>query len=118
MKKSNGFTVVELLICLMFVVMLSLLMMNGCLNNRAFTEQRANKGAKEYIAKNGIAITRWSCAGDSDGDGYGTCNLVLASGEKIVLNCPTDYFDVNIWGASGCKEIVHNMNINGGFIDQ
>jgi type II secretory pathway pseudopilin PulG len=118
MKLSKGFTVIELLFVVSVFIIVGLTIGNGCLNNRAWTEQRASDGAQKYIEKNGLSVSRWSCAGDSDDDGYGTCNLVLDSREKVVLNCPTDYWDINVWGAGGCKEVLQNLNINGNLVGQ
>jgi type II secretory pathway pseudopilin PulG len=117
-EMRKGFTVIDFLVVVGIVMVAGLAIGNGCLNNRAWTEQRASDGAQAYINKNGLQVSRWSCAGDSDGDGYGTCTLVLASGEKVVLNCPTNFWDVNVWGAGGCKEVLQNLNINGNLIGQ
>lgn len=69
---------------------------------RSYTEKQAYKGMDSFIAQSSISgISRKTCAGDSDGDGYGTCTVVLNSGEKIFLMCPVGPFNL----ASSCKEI-------------
>lgn len=83
----------------------------GVLNNRKFSENRAYKTANKFLKENNIKTKRITCAGDSNQDGYGTCNVVTTTGEKITLNCPTDFGDVVLWGATGCKEVFMNMNM-------
>lgn len=75
-------------------------------NNRGATEHRAYDGMKLFIARNNIAdIKRNTCAGDSDGDGYGTCTIVTSQSETITIQCPTDWMDLHVFGVSSCKEI-------------
>jgi hypothetical protein len=115
---KNGTTLVEFMIIIAVVGIIAILtggeIVNKWVNNRSATEVRAAEGAGKYISKNGLQVQRFSCAGDSNGDGYGTCNLVLKDGEKIIINCPTDYLDVELWGAEGCKEVFQNFNIGMG----
>jgi prepilin-type N-terminal cleavage/methylation domain-containing protein len=119
-KRQNGFTLIELMIAVVVILMVGGAVFNSFANNRGATESRAKEGANMFIDENGLRefVSRMSCAGDSDGDGYGTCNLAMVSGEKIVLNCPTNYWDVNVWGAGGCKEVLQSLNINGNLVGQ
>jgi flagellar basal body-associated protein FliL len=112
--KNKGMTLIEVLIMIVILMVITGALFWSCLNNRGATEARAKDGAKTFIAENGLYVERFSCAGDSDGDGYGTCNLALKSGEKVMLNCPTGFVDTKIWGATGCKEIYQNLNHQGG----
>jgi hypothetical protein len=56
-----------------------------------------------FISNNHLQVKRKSCAGDSDGDGYGSCTVVTTEGEKIFLQCPSDFLG-NLSGGTGCKE--------------
>ena len=76
------------------------------------TEKRAYENARLFVSNHKIEVERLTCAGDSDGDGYGSCNIKTKSGEKIALKCPTGWVDVVIWGATGCKEEYTNLNLN------
>lgn len=90
----------------------------GCMNNKGATEKRALENAKKFASENNLKIQRINCAGDSDGDGFGSCTIVTDKNEKIMLNCPSDWFDTKVWGATGCKEIFQNMNMMGGVPQQ
>ena len=109
--KEKGFTLIELLIVMIIVGILLAIPTKILLNNRGATERRALKACSAYLADNNIKTKRFTCAGDSDGDGYGTCNVVTTEGEKIILQCPTDYFAVNWFGARQCKEVLFNINL-------
>ncbi len=91
------------------------------MNNMGQTEKRAYQGAENFISTNSIVISdetgkgRVTCAGDSEPqDGYGSCAVVTAKGEKIYLQCPTDWFQVNVWNARSCKEIEAALYFRGG----
>ena len=118
--KRNGFTVVELMIVVAIVGIIASVVSSGLLNTRGATEDRAYQGATKFIDDNNIAVLRKTCAGDSDGDGYGTCTIVqavrqadgsVAEGSKIRLECPTNWFD-RLTGAVSCKEI--DLIVRGG----
>ncbi len=109
--KEKGFTLIELLIVIAIVGIFLAISANLVLNNRGATEKRALELCNKYLKNNNMQAKRLTCAGDSDGDGYGTCNVVTAGDEKILLQCPTDYFDVNWFGASQCKEVLFNINM-------
>lgn len=74
-------------------------------NNRGATETRATDNATAFIQKNNIQVKRMTCAGDSNGDGYGTCMVTATDSEQIQLECPTSWVDVNVWRATSCKEV-------------
>lgn len=112
MKNMKGFTLMEVLVGLVIVSMLLVGSCSAVLNNRGWTEDRAYGGATSFLNSNDIEFKRMTCAGDSDGDGYGTCNVVSSADEKIILNCPTNFFDVNLFGASSCKEVFQNYNLS------
>lgn len=114
MKKEQGFTLVELLIVMAIIGIISAIAAGTVVNNRGATEKRALSGAQKFLDQNNIMPKRLTCAGDSDHDGYGTCNVLTDTGEKVVLNCPTDYLDVNLFGASSCKEVFMNYNLTMG----
>jgi len=108
---KRGYTLIELLIATAIIAVIASIIATVFIDNRGATESRALENAQKFIADNNIEAKRLTCAGDSDGDGYGTCNLVTASGEKVILNCPTNWGDVNLFGATGCKEIFINMGM-------
>ena len=117
MKKESGFTFVAVMSGIAIIGIVMIAVFADLLNNRGATERRALDGANKFLIENSIKAKRVTCAGDSDNDGYGTCNIVTESGEKIILSCPTNYVDVNWFGATGCKEVFQNMNFtigNGG----
>lgn len=105
MKSSKGFTIIELVIVLAVVLIAVSIGSSVIWNNRGATEERAYKGGSDFVMKNGIQKKRMTCAGDSDGDGYGTCTIATVDGEIITLECPTDFVNTNLWGATSCKEI-------------
>lgn len=109
---SKGFTLVELIICIAIVSILATAALGPGCNNRKATEDRAYVAAEKFVAKNKMSVKRLTCAGDSDNDGYGSCTMVTSEGEKIMLKCPTDYFDVNLWGAEDCKEQFTNIQVS------
>jgi type II secretory pathway pseudopilin PulG len=111
MKKMKGLALVEVLITVSIVLIVSVAVLGSVVNNRGWTEERALAGAAAFLTSNNIVAKRVTCAGDSDGDGYGTCNVVTAEGEKVILNCPTNFLDVKVWGASNCKEVFTNYNL-------
>jgi len=81
------------------------------ISSRGYTEKLAYESAYAYADNNSIAVERMTCAGDSDGDGYGTCNIVTMEKEKIRLSCPASFIAVKIFGATGCKEDFTNFNL-------
>ena len=83
----------------------STIIFGAFINNAAQTEKRAYEGANAFISSNEIDVKRMTCARDSDGDGYGACAIVTPTGEKIYLECPTDWFTVSVLGATSCKEV-------------
>ncbi len=132
MKNSKGFTLVELMITIAIVAILSVITLgalsNTFLNNKGFTEDRAYEGLASYLETNKFpGISRKTCAGDGkDQDGYGSCSfaylvettdqngMVISTTEKrIRLDCPTDFWDVNVWGATSCKEKFNDLMIGG-----
>lgn len=100
-----GFTAIELLIVFMIISTVGIIILTLTLNNMGATEQRARKNANIWVAENNIQVERFSCAGDSDQDGYGSCSIKTRTGEMVYLSCPTSFSSVNIFGARGCKEI-------------
>lgn len=102
---QKGFTLVELLIVLVIGLVLVTIVMEFFANNMGWTEDRAKDNAKLFVSENNITTSRMSCAGDSDHDGYGSCTVVTTADESINLQCPTDFLQVKIFGAKGCKEI-------------
>jgi len=107
---KKGFTLIEFMIVIAICGILAALVSGSILDNRGATEKRAKQAAINFLKENEITYQRMSCAGDSNHDGYGTCNIVTDKGEKIMLNCPTGYFDTKIFGASECKEVYANFN--------
>lgn len=111
MKKQSGFTLIELIIFVVMVVFIGGgVIYNMIANNRGATEKRATELMENYIETHQISnVTRKSCAGDSSaakkgGDGYASCIIVTAD-EKIALKCPSNFMDVNLFGATTCKEV-------------
>lgn len=95
----------RLIIPAVFVMVSVAIVYSFAANNRGFTEARAYDNVGTFIAKNNIKTKRMTCAGDSDGDGYGTCTIAATDDEVMTLECPTDWLDVNVWRATSCKEI-------------
>lgn len=117
--KQKGFTVVELIsvgviITVVLVIIASVVL--TFMNNRGATETRAVEGANKFISDNGLETKRVTCAGDSDGDGYGACAVTLTDGERIRLECPTNFLDVKLFGASSCKEVFYDIQGGGAVI--
>lgn len=104
-KSMSALTVLFGLVC-SFVFLV-----NKYLNGMRATEIRAQENAQTFIEKYSLQVKRMTCGGDSNKDGYGTCNLTLDDGEKISLKCPTGFFDVVLFGAKGCKEEFRNINL-------
>lgn len=113
--KTQGYTAIESIIVLAIVIVISAVIVFPYIlvNNRGATETRAEEGAKKFIEKNKLEVSRLSCAGDSDNDGYGTCTLTLKNKERLRIACPTDWMDTRVWGASNCKEVFTDLNIEG-----
>lgn len=105
-KNKGSATITELTVLAAgFAVIAAIILMGLFANNRAFTESRATDAAKLFAQQNDIEVKRLSCAGDSDGDGYGSCTLVSKDNEKINLQCPTGFMSTKVLGATGCKEV-------------
>jgi hypothetical protein len=110
-NRMKGITFVEATIILVIVSLVSVIAAGAILNNRGATERRAYENSNIFIKDNGISVKRKTCAGDSNNDGYGTCNILTEDGEKIILQCPTSYFSINWFGAKSCKEVFLNLNM-------
>lgn len=110
---QRGYTLDELMVIVAISLIFVSIVAGAMLNNMGATERRALTSAEHFLLENNIQVKRMTCAGDSDGDGYSTCSVVTASGEKIMLQCPVDYFDVNWFGAKQCKELYYNVNMEG-----
>jgi len=88
---------------------------NEAANTRIFSEKRAKKNAQRFVDTHKINVKRLTCAGDTVDpkykarDGYGSCALVTNEGEKIMLQCPADFFE-NLLGARSCKEYFITLN--------
>lgn len=89
------------LVIIVAVVQVFLLFMN----NKSATEKRAYKNAIIFATNNSIDVKKINCTGDGDGDGYGTCTIIGADKAKTHLDCTSDFIDVKLWKATGCKEI-------------
>lgn len=111
--KRKSFTLIEFMIGGAILSIL-LLIIGSAVSGpflRKYTENQANQAMDAFISKAGIQdVSRKSCAGDSDGDGYGTCTIVCDSGEKIFLMCPVGLFNM----ASSCKEVPSFQMMNFG----
>ena len=106
MKTSQkGYTLVELMVVLAFIFLGASNITTFFINNMGWTEDRAKENAKLFIAENNLQVSRMSCAGDSDHDGYGSCSVILTNGEGIGLQCPTDFLQTKVFRARGCKEL-------------
>jgi len=110
---EKGFTVIEAIIVFAILLILGTTFGSALLNNRGATERRATELATKFLSQNNIKVKRIICAGDSDANGYGTCSVLTTDNEKMFLQCPTEYFDVNFFGVSQCKEVFYTMNILG-----
>ena len=97
----------KFLVILVLIGAAALFCMLKYVNNMGATEARAYVGMSEFFKTNSIdtdALEFKSCAGDSDGDGYGSCTFKLADATyRLHLQCPTDWIQTNVWGATSCK---------------
>lgn len=109
---QKGFTLIELMVVCVIALIIFSVFSNGILNNRGSTESRAKENAQLFIKENNLEVTRLNCAGDSDNDGYGSCTVVVKDGEKIMLECPAGFFQTNLFGATGCKEVFMLQKLN------
>lgn len=105
-------TLVELIICLAIIMIISMLGSSIFLNNMAATQKRAEKNLSLYIEKNNIKYTRAGCSGNSNGDRYATCIIKTDDGEKIMLQCVSNFMDVKVFGSTACKEIFSPIQLN------
>jgi len=113
LRGNKGFTLIEVIIVLAILGILLAVVSGGLVNTRGATEARAYEGMSKFLADNSnIQVERKTCAGDSDGDGYGTCTIVTTKGETIRLECPTGYFD-RMTGAESCKDMTGVAVIQG-----
>lgn len=113
MKKQNGFNLFAMTFIVAIAALVLLTVLGFVFDNPGATEDRAKEHASAWIKENGVSeVKRFSCAHDSDGDGYGTCTIVTET-EKIFLQCPSSISNV-IFGATACKEVdtLMKMNIN------
>ena len=110
-RSRSGYTVIEVLVCCVMASIFLTIIMSVFVNNRGSTEERALVAAKQFALDNNIEVKRVTCAGDSDADGYGSCSMLTESGEKIMLQCPSSFTDVKLFGAKGCKEVFFNLNM-------
>lgn len=78
-------------------------------NNRGATEKRAYEAVEIFIQENDLQVQRVACAGDSDNDGNATCVIQLKDGKKMRLECPVNWSDRHIWGATQCKELFFDL---------
>jgi len=108
---NKGMTLIEVMVVIVIVAIAGAMVTNVFLNNRGATERRAYQGAANFISMNNITPKRLTCSGDSDSDGYGTCVIMTSDDQRIMLECPTNYFDVNVFGASSCKEVFGDVNL-------
>jgi len=103
-RATRGATITEVMVTLAIILTAITVIASLFINNRKFTEARAVDNANLFIEEHSITVDRMTCAGDSDGDGYGTCVIKTGDGEKIKLLCPVTWVDVNLWGVVACKE--------------
>ena len=101
--KQTGFTLIELTIVIAILGVIGSIVYASFSDTRGATQSRAEDNMNLFISNNHLQVKRKSCAGDSDGDGYGSCTIVTTEGEKIFLQCPSDYLG-NLGGGTGCKE--------------
>ena len=75
------------------------------MNNKSATEKRAHDNAVLFAERNELSVSKINCTGDGQGDGYGTCTITGTNGSKTHLDCTSDFIDVTLWKATGCKEL-------------
>jgi hypothetical protein len=116
---SRGFTLIELGITLVFILVGTLFVggigWNFLFNRPGQTEARATEAMKGFIATNNVTgVQRSSCAHDSDNDGLASCTVVTmppnGSENRINLQCPASLGNV-MMGATSCKEIEFTMSL-------
>lgn len=116
MKQPNRFTSIEVMVVVAILLIFASIILsvfgNFIVNNPAMTEARAYEHVNTYITKNGIEVKRLTCAHDNDGDGYGSCTILEPNGNKIFLDCPTDWLTTSILNATSCKELDTTIKFN------
>jgi prepilin-type N-terminal cleavage/methylation domain-containing protein len=109
-RNTHGFTLIELMIAVAVVGIIAAIASGFIFNTKGATERRAYESAQHFISTNGIKVKRITCAGDSDSDGYGSCSILTEENEKIMLQCPSGFFDK--WtGAVSCKEVFQTLQM-------
>lgn len=101
---QKAFALIEVMIVLCIFGIFVSILAAAFMNNPGATEERAKESAHGWLTSNNIAPKRFSCAHDSDGDGYGSCTVVTQTDEKIYLQCVSGWFQ-KLTGASSCKEV-------------
>lgn len=104
MHTQKGVISFQIVVCLAIVAILAVIIGEATLDNMSHTKQRAEANAKLFLAQNKLETKIFTCAGDSDGDGYGTCSMTLQDGSKLQLECSSRFMNVTVWGDTSCKE--------------
>lgn len=104
MESKVKFTLIEAIIIIMLLLIIGSLFLG--IDTEKGTKEIVERNAKSWMTEQGIyEYKRFSAAGDSDSDGWGTVTIVLKDGEKIYLQCRS-------YGSNTCKEVDTHQKIN------
>ena len=101
MKKTQGFTVIELLASVVFITVAATEITSP---SQTTEPTKIYKSVDQFVTKYNLVVMRKKCNPDLDKDGRGSCTITLADTEKIYLNCPVNTSNATL----ACQEITED----------